>query len=39
MMPFIDHASPGSEANKVVRNFAALSAADQQELINFLRSL
>ncbi len=34
-----DHASPGSEANQVVRNFQALSAADQQDLVNFLRSL
>ena len=33
------HASPGSEANQVVRNFQALGAADQQDLINFLRSL
>jgi CxxC motif-containing protein (DUF1111 family) len=35
----IAHASPGSEANQVVRNFATLSATDQQDLINFLRSL
>ena len=35
----IDHASSGSEANQVVRNFASLSSADQQDLINFLRSL
>jgi len=35
----IDHANSGSEANQVVRNFASLSAADQQDLINFLRSL
>jgi CxxC motif-containing protein (DUF1111 family) len=34
-----DHASPGSEANHVVRNFQALSDAEQQDLINFLRSL
>jgi CxxC motif-containing protein (DUF1111 family) len=34
-----DHASEGSEANQVVRNFQELSAADQQDLINFLRSL
>jgi len=33
------HASQGSEANQVVLNFAALSAHDQQDLINFLRSL
>jgi CxxC motif-containing protein (DUF1111 family) len=35
----MDHASPGSEANHVVANFMALSAEDQQDLINFLRSL
>jgi CxxC motif-containing protein (DUF1111 family) len=35
----LDHASPGSEANQVVRNFQTLGAADQQDLINFLRSL
>jgi CxxC motif-containing protein (DUF1111 family) len=35
----LDHASPGSEANQVVRSFQALSAADQQDLVNFLRSL
>jgi CxxC motif-containing protein (DUF1111 family) len=34
-----DHASIGSEANQAVRNFQGLSAADQQDLINFLRSL
>jgi CxxC motif-containing protein (DUF1111 family) len=33
------HASSGSEANQVVRNFQGLSAADQQDLLNFLRSL
>jgi CxxC motif-containing protein (DUF1111 family) len=33
------HASEGSEANRVVDNFFDLSAADQQDLINFLRSL
>ena len=34
-----DHASPGSEANLVIRDFNELSASDQQDLINFLRSL
>jgi CxxC motif-containing protein (DUF1111 family) len=34
-----DHASEGSEANRIVQNFQALSAADQQDLVNFLRSL
>ena len=35
----IEHASSGSEANRVVVNFMTLSAGDQQDLINFLRSL
>jgi CxxC motif-containing protein (DUF1111 family) len=34
-----DHASNGSEATEVVDNFEELSAASQQDLINFLRSL
>jgi CxxC motif-containing protein (DUF1111 family) len=33
------HASHGSEANQVVQKFLQLSAQDQQDLINFLRSL
>jgi CxxC motif-containing protein (DUF1111 family) len=33
------HASKGSEANTVVANFEMLSPADQQALLNFLRSL
>jgi CxxC motif-containing protein (DUF1111 family) len=33
------HASPGSEATQVVQQFLTLSAADQQDLLNFLRSL
>jgi CxxC motif-containing protein (DUF1111 family) len=33
------HASSGSEANQVVSNFNLLSAANQQALINYLRSL
>jgi CxxC motif-containing protein (DUF1111 family) len=33
------HASPGSEATQVVQRFLALSAADQQDLLDFLRSL
>jgi CxxC motif-containing protein (DUF1111 family) len=33
------HASSGSEANRVVQNFQTLSTSDQQDLINFLRSL
>jgi CxxC motif-containing protein (DUF1111 family) len=35
----LDHASDGSEANTVISNFKLLSAADQQNLLNFLRSL
>ncbi len=33
------HASPGSEANGVIQNFNRLSAIQQQDLLNFLRSL
>ena len=33
------HAASGSEANAVVRNFYALSASDQSDLLTFLRSL
>jgi CxxC motif-containing protein (DUF1111 family) len=33
------HASSGSEATEVEENFASLSAAQQQEILNFLRSL
>jgi CxxC motif-containing protein (DUF1111 family) len=33
------HASQGSEANQVVDNFLELGSEDQQNLINFLRSL
>jgi CxxC motif-containing protein (DUF1111 family) len=34
-----DHASSGSEANTVINNFNMLSTANQQALIDFLRSL
>jgi CxxC motif-containing protein (DUF1111 family) len=34
-----DHASPGSEANQVIHMFRALSEADKQDRLNFLRSL
>jgi CxxC motif-containing protein (DUF1111 family) len=34
-----DHKSPGSEANKVIDNFNRLTTPEQQDLINFLRSL
>ncbi len=33
------HASSGSEANTVITNFNALSTADQQAVVDFLRSL
>jgi CxxC motif-containing protein (DUF1111 family) len=33
------HASPGSEANGVIRNFNNLTPQQQQDLLNFLRSL
>ncbi len=35
----LSHASSGSEANMVVGNFNALSFSDQQDILNFLRSL
>jgi CxxC motif-containing protein (DUF1111 family) len=35
----IAHASNGSEANVVISHFQMLSPADQQALVNFLRSL
>jgi CxxC motif-containing protein (DUF1111 family) len=34
-----DHAGQGSEANQVVANYGALDARQQQDLLNFLRSL
>ena len=34
-----DHKSPGSEANRVVEHFNKLSTQEQQEIIDFLRSL
>ncbi len=34
-----DHESPGSEANKVIQNFKRLTVREQQEVIDFLRSL
>lgn len=33
------HSSNGSEATQVIENFQALSASQQQDLLNFLRSL
>jgi len=34
-----DHASSGSEANTAINNFNLLSASQQQDIVNFLRSL
>ena len=34
-----DHRSRGSEANQVIERFNRLNAAQQQDIINFLRSL
>jgi CxxC motif-containing protein (DUF1111 family) len=34
-----DHASNGSEANTAINNFNLLSASQQQDVLNFLRSL
>jgi len=34
-----DHASSGSEANQVISAFNMLSSSDQQNVLNFLRSL
>jgi CxxC motif-containing protein (DUF1111 family) len=34
-----DHRSPGSEANKVIEHFNRLKSGEQQDVINFLRSL
>jgi CxxC motif-containing protein (DUF1111 family) len=33
------HQSPGSEANGVISNFQNLAPSDQQDILNFLRSL
>jgi CxxC motif-containing protein (DUF1111 family) len=35
----VDHKSSGSEANTVVTHFSSLSTSQQQDLLNFLRSL
>jgi CxxC motif-containing protein (DUF1111 family) len=39
IMAILDHAGEGSEANQIVHNFQRLSAEDQQDLVDFLRSL
>ena len=35
----LDHASSGSEANRIIATFRSLTPEEQQDLINFLRSL
>jgi len=39
MQAIQDHASTGSEANAVIRNFNELTQSQKQDLLNFLRSL
>jgi CxxC motif-containing protein (DUF1111 family) len=39
MQAIAAHQSSGSEANNVIANFGNLTAAQQQDLLNFLRSL
>jgi CxxC motif-containing protein (DUF1111 family) len=39
MQAIQQHASSGSEANGVIKNFNMLSVSDQQAVLNFLRSL
>ena len=39
LQAILAHASPGSEANKTVAYFQYLNEAQQQDLLNFLRSL
>ena len=39
MQAIEEHASPGSEANVVIRTFNGLSENQKQDLLNFLRSL
>jgi CxxC motif-containing protein (DUF1111 family) len=39
MDAIFEHASQGSEANGVIRNFKNLNPQQQQDLLNFLRSL
>ena len=39
MIAIKEHGSPGSEANTVISNFMQLPPRQQQDLLNFLRSL
>jgi hypothetical protein len=39
MQAIAAHQSSGSEANNVIANFGNLTAAQQQDVLNFLRSL
>jgi len=37
--PFVQNQTPGSEAQAVINNYNALSAQQQTDLLNFLRTL
>ena len=39
LQAILGHAGPGSEANKVIANFKALTDSQTQDVLNFLRSL
>ena len=39
MVAIKEHSSPGSEANAIINSFRQLSSQQQQDLLNFLRSL
>jgi len=39
LQAILDHASPGSEGNTVIRYFQSLSESQKQDLLDFLRSL
>jgi hypothetical protein len=39
MVAIKEHSSHGSEANTVIKNFLQLNPRQQQDLLNFLRSL
>ena len=35
----VQHAGPGSEANRVIKSYTKMKASEKQDLLNFLRSL
>jgi CxxC motif-containing protein (DUF1111 family) len=39
LQAILAHASAGSESNRVIDNFKELSPSQQQDILNFLRSL